>query len=127
MRDFRIIIAAVLGLLLVSTAVGKDAERLLAAGAVRSHELTEEFRMSVGVTARGEPARRREFVQEREVVNVPEHFGTLIHIATDGNRTVLWYESSRGRLRNVILDGTAEQLVAVQVMPVTSLELDAHK
>ena len=126
MKKHGIIITGTLTTLLIGAAAGVAADRLIA-GAARSHVLTDEFRMSVGVTATGNPARPKKLVQEREVFNVPAHYGNLINVTTDGNRTILWYNSPQHRLRNLIIEGAGEQLVAIQVMPVTDLRVEASR
>jgi hypothetical protein len=119
-------VAIVALLLAVGAAVGVAAERFIH-GAYRSHYRTDEFRMSIGVTASGNPDRVRKVRQTREVINVPEHFGTLVRISEIGERTIFWYQSANGRLRNVIVEGADIELYALQSTPVQDLRVDKNR
>jgi hypothetical protein len=121
-----IIVTGILTTLLIGAAAGVAADRLIAAAA-RSHILTDEFRMSVSVTAAGDPARPVRLIQDRDVFNVPAHYGNLVNITTEGNRTILWYNNNQHRLRNLIIEGAGEKLVAIQIMPVTDLRVEASR
>jgi hypothetical protein len=119
-------VAAFVAVLVVGAAAGIAADRFIH-GAFVSHWLTDEFRMSTGVTAAGNPDRARKFKLSREVINVPEHYGKLVTINEQGNRTVFWFQSTNGRVRNVIVEGTANDLFAVQMMSVKELRVDQHR
>jgi len=99
-------------------------------GATRSHRSFEHYDMSVGVTA-GQQARRATRIDEdREVVLVPAHYGTLAGMTpgddTTGS-TVLWFRDADGAIRNVVVPGPAQQPYKIQMGPTSRYEAEIRE
>jgi len=98
---------AFVGILVLGAAIGVAADRFYI-GAIPSNRITEEFKMSVGVAASGHQNRATWQVQNREVVNIPRHYGQLVSVSSDGDVAIFWYQDDLGRLRNVVLERPAD-------------------
>jgi len=77
-----------------------------ARGAGHAGVAIEDFKFR---TAKGGRATVR---SQRDVIVVPTSYGSLTHITTQRDRSVLWYQDSTGALRNVYLE-TGIELVKI--------------
>jgi hypothetical protein len=98
-----ILVLAFVAVFVAGGAVGIAAD-LFAIGAVPSNRVTEKFQMSVGVAPTGKDLRPGWISQEREVVNVPSHYGRLITVHGGREAAVFWYQDEGGRIRNVVVE-----------------------
>jgi hypothetical protein len=117
--------AAALALSFVAGAYARDAGDWW--GAVPSHHSLEKFDMSVGVTAGQEPRRAVRFEEDREVLHVPAHYGTLAGVTGDASGSVFWFRDAAGTLRNVVVRDTAARLVELDCAPTSRYEADARE
>ena len=93
-------------------------------GAAPSHRSLERYDMSIGVTA-GQQARRAARVdEERNVFNVPGHYGTLVGTTGDSHATVFWFRDAEGAMRNVVVTEPANRTYKVQQVPTSRFEAD---
>jgi hypothetical protein len=96
-------------------------------GAAPSHRSIERYDMSIGVTA-GQAARRPDRIEEdREVLNLPSHYGTLVGVTQDADAAVFWYRDAEGSLRNSVVKSPASRLLKIQCVPSTRYEADARE
>ena len=93
-------------------------------GAAPSHRSFERFDMSIGVTAGQLPRRPARVEEDRNVLNVPSHYGSLVGVTGDSHATVFWYRSDDGAMRNAVLIEPAHSLYKVQQVPATRFEVD---
>jgi hypothetical protein len=98
---------AFLAVLALGAALGVAADRFYIGG-IPSNRVTEEFKMSVGVSTSGLRSRPTWQTQNREAVNVPQHYGRLVSVSSDADFAVFWYQDEQGRLRNVMLERPAD-------------------
>lgn len=126
MKNRWILVLAFVGVFALGGAIGLAADRYYV-GAVPSNLLTEEFKMSVGVSASGAPNRPNWIRQDREVVNVPEHYGRLIAVNTTGDASVLWYQDDMSRIRNVVLEQPGATWYLIDHTNTTELKLTRRK
>jgi len=98
---------AFVAVLALGAALGVAADRFYI-GAIPSNRVTEEFKMSVGVSTSGLRNRATWQVQNRETVNVPAYYGRLVSTSGDADFAVFWYQDEQGRLRNVVLERPGE-------------------
>ena len=84
------------------------------AGAVYSYTAVEEFDMSVGLEAGGRHSSPRTREEVRHHLNIPEHYGELIHISAAGHNAVLWFRDDLGALRNAIVPDVDAALYRLQ-------------
>jgi hypothetical protein len=117
-----------IGIAVASFAAGafaQDAARLL--GAVPSHHSLERYEMSVGVTSDQAPRRPTRQDEDREVVYVPAHYGTLVGVTGDGLSTVFWYRDAAGDMRNAVVHDTGTRLYKVQCQPTAHFQSDQRE
>jgi len=126
MLNRRLVLILALGALLVGATVGFAADRFLL-GIYPSHHLREEFKLSVGVNAAGTPNRPDRVITDREVLNLPGHFGKLVAVTGDVRTAILWYSDDMGRLRNVVLDNPGEGAYVIQQMQTVDLRTDERR
>ncbi|BCL75422.1 hypothetical protein JHS3_11580 [Jeongeupia sp. HS-3] len=72
-------------------------------GALVDDSSTHEDKVSFG------PLNR--FSQQRRAIQIPKAYGRLLSISTNNNATTMWFESTEGQIRNVIIDGSAPVIV----------------
>ncbi len=94
------------------------------AGAVTSHGVMEEFDMSLGLTPSGNPKKDTIIREFRTQLNVPDHYGTLIHITSAGDQAVLWYRDSDGVIRNAVVGQVSERLGRIEKTATERYELE---
>ena len=123
----RTILAATAGVLvgglLFSTSAQDVAARIL--GARFSHDSLESYEMSVGVTSQGDPKRPTRLEDVREHINIPDHYGSLRQVTSDGDRAVLWFVDQGGVVRNVVIPESSTRLVRVERTKIRKLEISA--
>jgi hypothetical protein len=51
------------------------------------------------------------YVQPRQVALVPEGYGNLLHMDTEGGATVFWFQAEDGSIRNIVLATDAPVIV----------------
>ena len=107
-------------------AIGFAADRYYV-GAIPSNLVTEEFKMSVGVSSAGSPNRANWINQSREVLNVPEHYGRLVTINGDRDTALLWYQDDSGRIRNVVIEQPADTWYMIDHGKTTELKITRRK
>jgi len=98
-----------------------------ALGVIPSHEVREDFEMSVGVTAGDRPRRESRIVQHRLQVNLPQHYGALISVTQEGARTVLWYRDEADTVRNAVLEDAAGTLYTIVPTRTKDVEIERRK
>jgi len=118
-----IVFAVVVGL--AAGALGR--EIAAAIGAVASHRSYERFDMSVGVTAGQAPRRAERLEEDREVLNVPGHYGTLVSVTGDANVAIFWYRDVEGAMRNAVVRDPALRMLKIQSVPSSRYETDVRE
>ena len=93
-------------------------------GIFYSHDVAEDFNVSVGATVQNVPKRPDRLRQIRQQVNIPSHFGQLVAVTAHGDKAVLWF-SSGGAIRNAVVDAPDRELYRFQTMPSTDVDLRA--
>ena len=122
-RNVTLVLVAVAAL-----AAGALAEEgLRQIGAVASHRLLERYDMSVGVTANQSARRPVQFAEDREVLFVPSHYGSLAQITGDAQAAVFWYRDGAGTLRNVVVRDPATRSLAIQLTATSRYEADSRE
>lgn len=92
-----------------------------------SHRQLEEYEMSVGLTGQGSPDKQRPVVDEREVLRLPDYYGTLLAVHPSGSSSVFWYQDGQGVLRNAVVDRVAERAVAIEIAPTRKLKITTQR
>ncbi len=88
-------------------------------GALYSYTVVEEFDISVGLEGGGRHTSARPHEEVRHHLNVPEHYGELIHISTGGHSAVFWFRDELGAIRNAVLPDADAELYRVQPFATT--------
>jgi hypothetical protein len=99
-------------------------------GILRSHHSIEHYDMSVGVTAGQQPRRPVRFDEDREVVTVPSHYGSLVGVSNGQDATastVLWFRDADGALRNAVVPNPAEHAYKIQMGPTSRYEFELRE
>lgn len=126
--SFVVIVVALGAAAFCGGALAADAGTFI--GAVFSHHSFEHYDMPVGVTA-GQQARRAvRFDEDREVVVVPEHYGTLAGMTSGDDTaasTVLWFRDAAGALRNVVVPGPAQHSYKIQTAATSRYEAEIRE
>jgi len=102
------------GLLVGALAVAGLAQEGGFGGLVFSHDLQEDFEMTVDVTATGSELPPDRLKEVRTHVAVPSHYGSLFSVTQRDAQSILWYRDDAGVVRNVVLDDATGRLYAVQ-------------
>ncbi len=110
-----LLLGAGLGSLATTAAAGREA--LNGAGPLKSHELVEEYEMSLGLNAGGRKLTETPVVEEREELHVPDFYGSLFQITSAGDNAVLWYLGEDGVVRNAIVNDVTSKLVQLRKEP----------
>ena len=126
MKNRWILVLAFVAVFALGGALGVAAERYYVGG-IPSNVVSEEFKMSVGVSASGTPNRPNWIKQDREVVNIPSHFGRLVSVDSTNDSAVFWFEGDGGRLRNVVIDQPANTWYMLRPTKSTELKVSQRK
>ncbi|MEN8149373.1 MAG: hypothetical protein ABFS86_06090 [Planctomycetota bacterium] len=126
MRKRWTLLAVFVAVFALGGAIGIAADRYYV-GAIPSNLISEEFKMSVGVSTSGSPSRANWIHQNREVLNVPEHYGRLVTINSDRETALLWYQDDNGRIRNVVIEQPADTWYMIDHQKTTELKLTRRK
>lgn len=93
-----------------------------------SHKQEERFKMSVGVTGVGRPLiKPTDFVETRDVICIPAHYGALLEITPHGDHVVFWFQDPQGLMRNAVVERVKDVPYAIQKCVTTNVELEAEK
>ena len=103
-----------------STAEEKAADRIVL-GALPSHQLFEDFDMSVGVTLQRVPLKPNRIRIGREQINVPGHYGQLVGVTGDSHTSILWFQKGN-EIRNVVVGRPDLNLYRLNMTPDTRFE-----
>jgi len=106
-------------------AFAEDALRWI--GAIPSHRSVEKYDMSVGVSPAQTPRRAERLEEDREVMNVPAHYGQFVGMTGDSAATVLWYRDAEGSLRNVVVREPAAKALKLVCVPTQRLETELRE
>ena len=118
-------VGVLVGALAVSAVARDELRNIL--GVIPSHDVEEEFRMSVGVTSGDRPRRPVLWQQLREQVNLPNYYGKLVSVTGDNHLVVMWYHGTDGVVRNVMLDKPTTALYRVAPTTVTDMSQEAQE
>ena len=110
---------------LAAGALAQEALRWI--GAVPSHHSLERYDMSVGVTASQQPRRPVRFDENREVLNVPAHYGALVGVTGDSSATVFWFKDADGSLRNAVVRDAGARTLKIQCVASSRYEADERE
>ena len=110
-----------LGALAVAGLAEDDARRGL--GIYWSHFTDDKYDLSVGMTATAQPRLPDRFVEPREHLIVPNHYGDLFQITQNGNDSIFWYRSNDGSVRNAVVANATTKAFQIDRGPVGRLEI----
>lgn len=83
-------------------------------GMVFSHNTSESYEMSAGITLSGQPKRAERFEEVREQFHYPAYYGSLKAVDRDGDRTVLWFQDTGGVVRNAVVTEASTSLLRIE-------------
>jgi hypothetical protein len=93
-------------------------------GAAPSHRAFEKFDMTIGVTAGQQPRRPVRIEEDRAVLHIPSHYGSVMAVTGDSHTAVLWYRSEDGSMRNVVVQSPDVNRFKVMQVPTSRYEID---
>lgn len=104
-----------LGFTAASDGFQRGANRLL--GAWFSHDRFAEYEISIGLDPLGKARKPQRVEEVRRHLNLPAHYGDLIDITAGGEGAVLWYQTTDGMIRNVIIPDAATRIYRIEKAP----------
>lgn len=120
----RWVILVVCSLVLVSANRDEQSSSTAEVGFLISHEMTERYKISTGMTVGGRPGSAKLFSEHRDVFKLPQYYGNLIGVTGSASKAVFWFQDGDGVIRNAVIQDATSRGVRIEYGAVTNLKTD---
>ena len=72
----------------------------------------ESHEMPIGYDLKGKDKAREKVSEQRQLLSLPAHYGSLVGVTGSGQQAVLWYQDDMGVIRNVIIEARCDGALA---------------
>ena len=123
MRTTAMVVTALVGGLLTGLTVsghaqdpgGAAADTFL--GTVPARTYTHSYKMPLDVDVDRDWTAAQRIDEQRQLVLIPDLYGSLINVTPHGDSVVMWFRDDEGIVRNAVLPDVATKLLNVERAP----------
>jgi len=83
----------------------------------------ESHEMPIGYDLKGKDKARKKVSEQRQLLSLPAHYGSLVGVTGSGQQAVLWYQDDMGVIRNVIIE--ADVIEPLRIDPKLTFKREA--
>lgn len=92
-----------------------------------SHEMTESYKLSTGLTVGGKPGSPKLYSERKEVFKLPQYYGNLIGVTGSSSAAVFWFQDGDGVIRNAVIQDASDRGVRIEYGAVTNFKTTARR